>query len=55
MDDFWVSFGIFMLGLVLLCSGFSRRRYSGGILMMTTGVVCMLAIIFYRVITALSQ
>ncbi|EKE76118.1 hypothetical protein [Gallaecimonas xiamenensis] len=54
MEAFWVSFGIFCVGLVLLGVGFSRRQGNGGVLLMWLGTLCMLGIICYRILVAIA-
>ncbi len=54
MDGFWIFFGIFGLGSILLGIGFTRRETSSGLVLMWLGTILMMTIIGVRISQALN-
>lgn len=51
---FWPTLGVFVLGLLLLGSGFARRNHGHGVLLLWLGTLCMLSLIFSHILLRVS-
>ncbi|MFZ2289382.1 MAG: hypothetical protein WAV92_06900 [Halopseudomonas yangmingensis] len=51
---FWPTLGVFVLGLLLLGSGFARRNHAHGVLLLWLGTLCMLSLIFSHILLRVS-
>ncbi|HBO1730299.1 TPA: hypothetical protein L4F69_004109 [Pseudomonas aeruginosa] len=52
MDSYGVTFAIIVLGMLFIGTGFTKRDTPFGLFIMWVGVICMLAIISYRIYIA---
>ncbi|HEP8289718.1 hypothetical protein RXO97_08565 [Pseudomonas aeruginosa] len=52
MDSYGVTFAIIVLGMLFIGTGFIKRDTPFGLFLMWVGVICMLAIISYRIYIA---
>ena len=52
LDSYGVTFAIIVLGMLFIGTGFTKRDTPFGLFLMWVGVICMLAIISYRIYIA---